>query len=108
MVEYITRITMKVINREELDTNNLKKVSEIDANCVRSFGHQLAERSERVAAMMERLAEKGFTFTANQDSVIAESTKVEAQAAKIYLLQEGFHDSEFQVYLEYTRKWGML
>ncbi len=108
MVEYITRITMKVINREELDTNNLKKVGEIDVDCVRSFGHQLAERSERVAAMMERLAEKGFTFTANQDSVIAESTKIEAQAAKIYLLQEGFHDSEFQVYLEYTRKWGML
>ncbi len=108
MVEYITRITMKLIKRDELDTNNLKNVSEVDANCVRSFGHQLAGRSERIAGMMERLAKKGFTFTAKQDSIIAESTKVEAQTAKRYLLQEGFHDSEFQVYLEYTRKWGVL
>jgi predicted regulator of Ras-like GTPase activity (Roadblock/LC7/MglB family) len=106
MVEYVTHIIMKVIDKEKFDKNN--GASTVDAYIVRNFASQLAERSERVAAMMEKLAEKGFTFTANIDSVIAKSTTIEAQDAKLYLLQNGFLDIEFQVYLEYTRKWGML
>jgi hypothetical protein len=106
MVEYITHIIMKVVDKEKLDNNS--GANTIDAHSIRNFGSQLAERSERVAAMMEILAEKGFTFTANIDSVIAKSKTIEAKDAKLYLLQNGFLDIEFQVYLEYTRKWGML
>lgn len=106
MVEYITHIIMEIIDKDKLDSNSDNKT--IDSYKVRNFGHQLAERCERIAVMMEILAVHGFTFTATIESVIAKSTTVEAQDAKLYLLQKGFRDGEFQVYLEYTRKWGML
>ncbi len=105
MVEYTTCISMKVIDIKDTDSSEKKRV---DAESIRNLGSHLAKRSERVAVMMELLAVKGFAFTANKNTIFAVSRKVEAQEAKSYLLQKGFHDSEFQVYLEYTREWGIL
>jgi len=78
------------------------------AENVRLLGRRLKERTERVAAMMDALAAKGFSFQFKTDKIYAESNEVEAQEVKQYLLSLGFHDTEFQVFLEYVRKWGML
>lgn len=85
MVNYTTRIIMKLTGQEE----------------------PVPGRA-RVPAMMEILVQKDFTFTRSGDSILAESTSMEAQAAKQYLLRRGFRADEFQVFLEYTRQWGVL
>ena len=58
--------------------------------------------------LLDALAERGFVFKFEKDRVLAESAVMEAQDAKKYLLDAGFRDTEFQVFLEYARKWGVL
>jgi hypothetical protein len=107
MVYHLTRITLALIDEENLYTD-IRGVEPIDSRNVRKYGKRLADRAERVAAMMDLLAAQGFTFKAGKDCIYADSEEVEAQDAKRYLLESGFHDQEFQVYLEYMRKWGVL
>lgn len=107
VVNHLTRVILHLIEQSVPYEAAGLTVSP-DAESVRQLGRLLQERSERVAAMMEALAAKGFTFQFNKDRILAESNEIEAQEAKKYLLSLGFHDTEFQVFLEYVRKWGML
>ncbi|EAX47848.1 conserved hypothetical protein [Thermosinus carboxydivorans Nor1] len=107
MVHHLTRITLKLLD-DPIPFDLVRKADPPSAEDVRAFGRQLSNRAERVAAMMELLAAKGFTFSAGKDCIYADSKEVEAQAAKRYLIEHGFHDQEFQVYLEYVRRWGIM
>ncbi len=62
----------------------------------------------RRGAMLKLLASRGFVINRRKNRIVAESGSMEAQAVKRYLLEHGFRADEFQVYLEYTRQWGML
>lgn len=62
----------------------------------------------RRGAMLKLLASRGFVINRRKNRIVAESGSMEAQAVKRCLLEHGFQADEFQVYLEYTRQWGML
>jgi hypothetical protein len=107
VVNHLTRIIFHLIE-QPIPIADTDLSASPSADNVRLLGQRLKERTERVAAMMEALAAKDFTFQFKKDRILAESNEVEAQEAKKYLLSLGFHDTEFQVFLEYVRKWGML
>ncbi len=65
-------------------------------------------REPRGADILRALAERGFSIRRERWRLVAESTVVEAQDAKRALLARGFRDREFQVQLEYVRRWGIL
>lgn len=62
----------------------------------------------RAAEMAAALAARGFSVRVARHRFVAESTVVEAQAAKAWLRARGFEDREYQVFLEYARQWGIL
>lgn len=107
MVNHLTRIILKLID-EPIPYEVITKIDQLTPDTVRQFGGLLASRAERVAQMMEALQERGFTLKFEKDRVVADSSEVEAQDAKAYLIARGFQDREFQVYLEYARKWGVM
>lgn len=107
VVNHLTRIILRLID-EPVPYGEVASAEAPTADGVRQFGGRLARRTEQVAAMMEALAARGFTFTFAKDRVFADSSEMEAQDAKKYLLSQGFEDSEFQVLLEYARKWGVM
>jgi hypothetical protein len=67
--------------------------------------HASAERTE---AAVTALGAAGFAIRRTADGIVAESSKVEAQEAKRWLRALGLQDREFQVFLEYVRRWGVL
>ena len=107
MVDHVTRIILKPVEEPSLCSQVLKN-EVVDAKAVRDLGLQLQQRTERVAVMMELLAAKGFIFSFKQGSIFADSSVMEAQEAKKYLQDNGFLDQEFQIFLEYGRKWGTM
>lgn len=106
-VDHKTRVILKLVD-EPIPYDIVKKANPLEPETVRSFGDKLQYRAYRVAAMMEALATQGFTFYHEKDCIYADSDKVEAQEVKHFLIDKGFHDREFQVWLEYIRKWGMM
>jgi hypothetical protein len=65
-------------------------------------------RSPRAAAIAATLVSVGFEVRRERRRLVADSTKVEGQAAKAYLRERGFDDCDFQVFVEYVRRWGIL
>lgn len=62
----------------------------------------------RAGDLAAALAALGFTVRAAGRRVVAESTAVEAQEAKRALRARGFADRDYEVFLEYVRRWGVL
>lgn len=107
IVTYVTRVGLRL----EMDPdvfNTVITASTVGPAMVRELGKKMAYRMERVAAIMELLATKGFIFETEKQAVYACSNDVEAQDIKRCILAAGFKDREFQILLEYTRGWGML
>jgi hypothetical protein len=86
----------------------MKPDSAFDRAAVLAYGSLLQERCERVVAIAEFLAALGFRVSNGKDGIVADSSEIEAGDVKLRLIAAGFHDREFQIVLEYTRKWGML
>jgi ribosomal protein S24E len=107
MVNHLTRISFQLVDNEAIHTA-IEQGSNVSADTVRNIGRHILGRMERIAAMMELLTRKGFIFSAGKNYIYADSEDMEAQEAKHYLLSHGFQDQEFQVYLEYMRRWGVL
>ncbi len=107
MVNHLTRIILKLVE-DPVPYDTVTQQGPPTPTGVRSFGERLARRADRVAGMMEALAARGFVCKFAKDRVFADSDTMEAQDAKRYLLSQGFDDSEFQVMLEYARKWDTL
>lgn len=107
MVNHLTRIIMRLVE-EPLPYGSVATANPVVPADVRGFGDRLQTRAARVAAMMEALADHGFVCKFSKNCVLADSDAMEAQEAKKYLLARGFEDTEFQVMLEYARKWDVL
>lgn len=104
MVDHLTRVRIPLLDGDPpLDPDAAPT-----AAAVRAAGERARAHAERVARMIEALAERGFTFRAERGRVVAESAAVEAGEAKRHLLALGFRDREFQIVLEYARRWGIL
>jgi hypothetical protein len=64
-----------------------------------------AARAPELAAA---LADLGLEVRRERDRVVADSTRLEGQAVKAYLRGRGFADRDYQVLVEFVRRWGML
>lgn len=107
VVNHLTRVVLQL--RPDPDCYEaVNRTGNITPETVKEFSRVLANRAERVAAMMDDLQAAGFTFTAKDDVIYADSKEVEAFEVKEYLRGKGFKDREFQIILEYARKWDML
>ncbi len=64
--------------------------------------------AERAPDLVRALAAFGFAVRREGGRVVAESDRIEALDAKRYLRALGFRDRDFEVFLEYVRRWGVL
>jgi hypothetical protein len=64
-----------------------------------------AARADELAGALAGL---GFAVRRGRRGWVADSTEVEGQAVKTYLRGRGFADREFQVFVEFVRRWGIL
>ena len=106
VVTHITRVALSLVPEAQILEALYSHLPTPAA--VRAVGKIMADRTERVAAMMEMLAQRGFSFERDKQTIFAYSNMVEAYEVKRDLISAGFADREFQIYLEYTRGWGML
>ena len=106
IVTHLTTVLLQLV----ANLNDCRQVfaGPVVPETVRQLGRLAAERAERVAAMMDFMADLGFSFEAGKNKVRCFSNAVEAGEIKRMLLAAGFNDKEFQIVLEYTRGWGML
>jgi hypothetical protein len=65
-------------------------------------------RSPRAGELAAALAALGFDVRREARRFIADSTEVEGQGVKAQLRDRGFEDREYQVFVEFVRKWGVL
>lgn len=106
MVNYLTRITVSLTKEEQaLFKNNSAGYTEHLPFKEEPPHPTVLSRNISLLHILQRM---GFAFKPGQNCIYAVSTEIEAQEAKEILLAEGFHDNEFQIFLEYTRKWGTL
>ena len=106
-VNHVTRVMLHLLD-DPIPYDIINNASHLTSDTVRQFSSHLQTHLERVAAMMELLTGKGFVLLPGKNCIFADSEIVEAQEIKRYLLENGFRDREFQIRLEYTRKWGMM
>lgn len=107
VVTHLTRVGLSLLPDTDV-FQALPVVGQPTPEVIRSIGRTMAVRAERVAAMMELMAAQGFSFESDKRAIYAYSNEVEAFQIKRDLIRAGFADYEFQIYLEYTRGWGML
>ena len=65
-------------------------------------------RSASADALASALADHGFAVRRERRRIVADSTLVEGQDVKAYLRGRGFQDRDYQVFVEFVRKWGVL
>ena len=65
-------------------------------------------RAARADELARALADRGFDVRRERSRIVADSSEVEGQDVKAYLRGRGFEDREFQVFVEFVRKWGVL
>ena len=106
-VNHLTRVILQLVD-DPVPYQILDQADQVTPQGVRNLGNHLQYRLERVAGMMELLAVRGFVLHRGKNCIYADSEEVEAQEAKQYLLKNGYADKEFQIWLEYIRKWGMM
>lgn len=107
VVHHNTRVTLKLPPAWKSEQPIVRKAS-VDREKILAQGEEFRLRSERVVAMMDFLAGLGFRLSSGTNCVYADSTEIEAGDIKKRLIAAGFRDWEFQIVLEYTRKWGMM
>lgn len=104
MVDYMTNIILTI---PRLDKGNGTE-AETNAGEIGGRGRELARLYNRIAVMMSVLEDQGFVFSRRGDRIIGSSQAMETQELKELLQEHGFADNEYQVYLEYQRKWGIM
>ena len=107
VVNHNTRVSLKLPPQWRPD-NAISPDPAFDRALVLAYGSELQKRCERVIAMVDFLEKLGFRISTGKDCIDADSTDIEAGDVKRRLITAGFQDREFQIVLEYTRKWGML
>lgn len=95
---------------EKPPLEDIVKVKGVKPEAVRSLNRFLTTRLERIARMMEVLQEAhdDWAITGWKDHILMETESFEFQYALEALKKQGFHDDEFILKVEYTRKWGVL
>ncbi|MCO7125179.1 hypothetical protein NIE88_05255 [Sporolactobacillus shoreicorticis] len=86
------------------------KISIPDTKAIKEFGRFISERFEQVARMIEILysVNDDWVVTEKKDKIILETSRLDFHLAVNALADEGFHAKDYQLYVEYERKWGIL
>lgn len=74
----------------------------------RNLGDFLKDRLDRVASMMELLLGRGWSCRGARQAIILEGCDMEAYEVKELLQDHGYLPCEYEIKLEYTRKWGIM
>lgn len=106
-VLHLTRVVLDLFEKPlAFDKFTQNKV--LTSEDVRVCSDIITCRLKRIQEMCVILTELKFKLTYEKNAIYAESADVEAQEIKGILKSRGYKDTEFQVILEYVRKWGML
>jgi hypothetical protein len=65
-------------------------------------------RSPCAEDLAAALGELGFAVRRERRRIVADSSEVEGQETKTRLRERGFEDREYQVFVEFVRRWGIL
>jgi len=95
---------------EEPPLKKIIKVKEVKPEAVRNLSRFLAWRLDRIATMMDILlnAHDDWAITGKKDMIVMETESFDFTDALNLLKEQGFHDDEYILKVEYSRKWGML
>ncbi|MCR6546059.1 hypothetical protein [Dehalobacterium formicoaceticum] len=90
--------------------DDIVKKKNLRPEAIRNLNKFLTTRLDRIAKMMELLLEvhDDWAVTGKKDMVLMETETFDFNKALEVLKQNGFHDDEFILKVEYTRKWGVL
>ena len=106
-VNHNTRVTLKLPPAWKPD-HSITANPAVNRAEILAYGEDCNLRCVRVIEMLDFLEKLDFWISSGKDCVFADSMEMEAKDVKLRLIAAGFHDREFQIVLEYTRKWGML
>lgn len=95
---------------EKPPLDDIVKVKKVNSKAVRNLNKFLTFRLERIATMMELLskAHDDWAITGKKDYILMETETYDFNDSIKILKEQGFDDSEFNLKVEYTRKWGIL
>lgn len=86
------------------------KSKDVQPEALRYFSEFMHTRLARIADMIEILKEAhdDWAVTGWKDHILMETESFDFNQAIRVLNEHGFHDDEFILKVEYTRKWGVL
>lgn len=113
MVNHRVTIILRLFERTWLadevpPMDKIQGVEMVRPEDVRNLGRFLMDRLERVASIMELLLSRGWSCCGTKQAIILEGNDMEAYEVKQFLLDNGFNLCEFEIRLDYTRKWGIM
>lgn len=81
-----------------------------DSDTVRELSNYLSVRLEHIARMIEILQSGNdqWIVTGKRDRIILETDSIDFHSAVDALAEEGFRAQDYQLDVEYERKWGIL
>ncbi|OLN27799.1 hypothetical protein [Desulfosporosinus metallidurans] len=95
---------------EKPPLEDIIKVKNVQPAALRYFAKFMHTRLNRIAEMMDILLEvhDNWTVTGWKDHILMETETFDFNDATKALSNRGFHDDEYVLKVEYTRKWGVL
>lgn len=87
-----------------------RQKNNLDSKSIRELGAFLSERLEHIAQMIEILqsVHEQWVVTGKRDRVILETDSFDVHLVVNALAEQGFLASDYQLFVEYERKWGIL
>lgn len=113
MVDYQVTIILKLFERTWLPDEvppleKIRAATPVQPEDIYNLRNFLAERLARVAAITQLLLNRGWRSRGTKEAVILEGNDLEAHEVKELLLANGFKPCEFEIKLDYRRKWGYM
>lgn len=86
------------------------KVKDVQPEKLRYFAEFMHTRLNRIAEMMDILltVHDDWAITGWKDHILMETESFDFNDSLKALAKQGYHDDEFVLKVEYTRKWGVL
>lgn len=93
-----------------LSADRSRSRNPVDPGAIRELGKALSERLDRVAQMIEILqsVHHQWAVTGKKEKIILETDSFDFHSVRSILEGEGFLPSEYQLFVAYDRKWGIL
>lgn len=104
VVNHRVRIVLKPLDKKLIAGRQFS----LEPGRIRELGAFIRDWTGRIADIMELLCARGWHCRGDLAEIVLENDQMEAAEAKSLMQEHGFSPSEFEIRLEYVRKWGML